>query len=121
MLTLCHKITLTDINKKCTIHSMNKFSLAYLPLGISFVLLPALMVVGGRDLGACGTNNEAMDVFVQIMWFLIPSGWVVSFLCTPFLFIFRKTRKASFLLLLCFLIFPIYFVLCSMLTKYIFL
>lgn len=107
------------INKKnCTIHSVNKFSLAYLPLGISFVLLPALMVVGGRDLGACGTNNEAMDVFVQIMWFLIPSGWVVSFLCTPFLFIFRKTRKASFLLLLCFLIFPIYFLLCSMLTKY---
>lgn len=105
-----------DINKKkCTIHSMNKFSLAYLPLGISFVLSPALMVVGGRDLGAYGTNNEAMDVFVQIMWFLITSGWVVSFLCTPFLFIFGKTRKASFLLLLCFLIFPIYFVLCSML------
>lgn len=93
-------------------------NIRYLPLGISFILLPALMVVGGRDLGACGTNNEAMDVFVQIMWFLIPSGWVVSFLCTPFLFIFRKTRKASFLLLLCFLIFPIYFLLCSMLTKY---
>lgn len=111
--TLCHKITLTSI-KKCTIHSMNKFSLAYLPLGISFVLSPALMVVGGRDLGAYGTNNEAMDVFVQIMWFLITSGWVVSFLCTPFYSYSEKRERLhfSFYYVFLYFLYILYYVQC---------
>lgn len=100
---------------------MKKISFAYWPLGVSFILSPVLMIVGGRDLGAYGTNNEALDVVVQMMWFLIPLGIVVSVLCTPFLFIYGKTREALSVLLLSLLVFPACFVLCSMLMDSVFL
>lgn len=93
---------------------MNRCILTYLPLGISFVLWPILIIVGGRDLGAYSKNNVTIDTFVSIMWLLIPLGVVVSFLCSPFLFIFGKIKEAIYLLLLCILLFPLYFVLCFM-------
>lgn len=97
---------------------MNKLSFAYLPIGTSFILVPILMMIGGRDLGAYGTNNEVTDVFVKMLWFLIPSGVIISLLCTPSLFILGKTREALLVLLLSFPVFPAYLVLCSMIIDF---
>ncbi len=82
----------------------------YLPICVSFVLLPILTIIGGPDLGVDGTGNKAIDTYVTIFFVLILLGVAVSVFYIPFLLLLGKIREALNLLV-CILSFLVYFVL----------
>lgn len=90
--------------------------IAWLPMVFSYIMLPCLMLTGGRDLGAYGSNSSTMDLFVTLMWIFIPLGLILSVFSSFLIFIAgllshnrQKIRESITLFLFC-LLYPLFWV-----------
>lgn len=90
-----------------------KIIIAWLPMVTSCIMIPILILIGGKDLGAYGTNSATLDSLVTLMWIFIPLGLVISIYSSLMMFVIgimlhnsQKIRESIYLFLCC-ILFPL--------------